>query len=504
MKHLKVCLFIVWVMLAVGNPARGISMGAAGDIMQVGHYLSVSRTNLEFAGIDDTMTVDIFSDVAWEVNPPRWLTVTPLSGKGNGQIKIIVTENMDSIYSGVIYVCALSLGEREIKVTQYPIMSSSHLTVSPSNISFTNAGGTQDVDITANIGWSIKVSASWLSVSSSSGIGDKTFTVTAQPNYGDTVRDATITVRGIAFKERVINIVQNTRVPDSIPKAISITPKTLLIAPEDEYVLDVNFDPGDVTDRRVNWNTSDTCFATVSSTGVVKAKKKTGNVFITATSEAGEITDTCWVIIDLQDIIVQSRYETKQYGYIDLMLKAPSNEAMEGSFKVTLPLGLTLVPNLTTLSDELAAKHTLNINKITSYLWSIEITPKPGRRSGSSYQKVMSILYLIDNKMASGIYEANITDLNINLQDTELHKNIIKVELPYITQNDIVAEKTEIYNSGNALKIKIPNAEILKIYTVTGRLYKQQALSAGETTLTMPTGIYIVQAGDVVRKILIQ
>ena len=54
-----------------------------------------------------------------------------------------------------------------------------YLTVSPESLSFTQEGGSQTVQVSANYAWTASVSGSGFSVSPASGEGDATLTVTA-------------------------------------------------------------------------------------------------------------------------------------------------------------------------------------------------------------------------------------------------------------------------------------------------------------------------------------
>ena len=56
-----------------------------------------------------------------------------------------------------------------------------YLDVNPKSLSFTRDGGSQSVSLTANSPWSATVSGSGFSVSPTSGEGDASVTITAQP-----------------------------------------------------------------------------------------------------------------------------------------------------------------------------------------------------------------------------------------------------------------------------------------------------------------------------------
>jgi hypothetical protein len=68
----------------------------------------------------------------------------------------------------------------------------------------------------------------------------------------------------------------------------------------------------------------------------------------------------------------------------------------------------------------------------------------------------------------------------------------------------ISAATTDVWSYDGVLHVRTAQPSAwLKIYTLSGALLRQQTLSAGETTVALPQGVYIVQAGDTVTKVAI-
>jgi len=72
-----------------------------------------------------------------------------------------------------------------------------------------------------------------------------------------------------------------------------------------------------------------------------------------------------------------------------------------------------------------------------------------------------------------------------------------------ITTANIALNGTQVWSQGQILHISSVKADALKIYTLTGKLYLSRELPVGETTVALPQGIYIIQTGDTVNKIVI-
>lgn len=74
-----------------------------------------------------------------------------------------------------------------------------------STLSISNEGGTYDLEITANCSWTVSNEASWLSLSTSSGINSQRITVSATKNRNTTERTTTIIISsGDVAKKRVV------------------------------------------------------------------------------------------------------------------------------------------------------------------------------------------------------------------------------------------------------------------------------------------------------------
>lgn len=69
--------------------------------------------------------------------------------------------------------------------------------------------------------------------------------------------------------------------------------------------------------------------------------------------------------------------------------------------------------------------------------------------------------------------------------------------------NATVATPARIYAANGTLRISLPTTSRVEIYTLLGKCFHSFTAPAGETTLTLPAGLYIVRAGESVQKISI-
>jgi hypothetical protein len=61
-----------------------------------------------------------------------------------------------------------------------------------------------------------------------------------------------------------------------------------------------------------------------------------------------------------------------------------------------------------------------------------------------------------------------------------------------------------IVASGGQLAVETPVAVRLEVYSIQGRLMLQKNLSEGRTTVSLPGGMYVVKAGDAIKKVILK
>ncbi|MCH5224100.1 MAG: BACON domain-containing protein [Muribaculaceae bacterium] len=160
------------------------------EIIQKGNYLD-AESELKFYSREESKTVNISSNLNWEVTSmPEWLSVTPLSGRGNGEITVTVSENVSTNQrSGAIVITSPGLTiSTSINVTQL----GKTLTPSTTYLEFGDKGGEQQFEIISDGAWSSSASASWFSATPLSGAGDALITVSVEENNAESERSGTI------------------------------------------------------------------------------------------------------------------------------------------------------------------------------------------------------------------------------------------------------------------------------------------------------------------------
>ena len=72
------------------------------------------------------------------------------------------------------------------------------------------------------------------------------------------------------------------------------------------------------------------------------------------------------------------------------------------------------------------------------------------------------------------------------------------------TVGNIEAAATRIYALGSTLRLTLPQAAVVRIYNVSGALVHMLNASAGNTSVALPQGVYVVKAGNRCEKVRIE
>ena len=166
-----------------------------------------------------TTEIAINANCSWTITKDAdWLTVNPMSGANNQTIIISVTKNTtneDRI--AILTVQGGSLQARRVTVTQKkaaetPIQYS--LTVDKNSMEFEKDGGNMSFVITSNTTWSITC-PDWCTLSTKSGSGNATITVTALKNDKTEQRTDQVVISGENVDD--VNITVSQEPADEIP-----------------------------------------------------------------------------------------------------------------------------------------------------------------------------------------------------------------------------------------------------------------------------------------------
>ena len=66
------------------------------------------------------------------------------------------------------------------------------------------------------------------------------------------------------------------------------------------------------------------------------------------------------------------------------------------------------------------------------------------------------------------------------------------------------APQAKVYTVGPTLYLSLPTAETVQVYTLAGTLYRTWQAPAGDTSVTLPLGTYIIKVGPLTEKVVVR
>ena len=114
-----------------------------------------------------------------------------------------------------------------------PLVSKDYISVAP-NLTLLGDGQETELKITANCSWSVSYSASWLTVTPSSGSNSETVKVSAGKNSTGQERSVTLTVQGGSAPARNVVVTQGKGTEDPVVKTLTTNTTTLSFEAKEE------------------------------------------------------------------------------------------------------------------------------------------------------------------------------------------------------------------------------------------------------------------------------
>jgi hypothetical protein len=165
--------------------------------------LEVSPTSKNFNYTGGSDSVNVSSNLSWNVTESKnWLTVSKTSASFSIQCD---ANDTTSQRSATITVSGGSLS-KQVQITQGP--APEKLEINPTSKIFSEAGGSVSINVSANISWNVSENQTWLSIISSNGVNDGTFSIKCDANSTVNQRNATVTISGSGLSKQV-QITQN-------------------------------------------------------------------------------------------------------------------------------------------------------------------------------------------------------------------------------------------------------------------------------------------------------
>jgi uncharacterized repeat protein (TIGR01451 family) len=160
------------------------------------YSISPTSKHFSYSGGNQVVTVDASrQDCNWTATESlSWVSLSKTSGTGDDIVKVTVSSNSGGSRTGTVTIAG-----KTFAVTQDE--SPCTFTISPSSKNFSYSGGSQNVTVNASrqdCTWAATESLPWVDLSTTSGTGNDTVTITASSNSGGS-RTGTVTIAGKTF-----------------------------------------------------------------------------------------------------------------------------------------------------------------------------------------------------------------------------------------------------------------------------------------------------------------
>ena len=176
------------------------------------HYLEVSPLSVSFESLGGSSDIVIGCDEDWTVDMScNWLSLSAMSGTGNGVVTLTVEPNRISEPRSTQFVVVSGILSERVSVLQAAGEVQPQVSVEPDTLFAPYTGGLQHLSISANTNWNLVTTDEWIGLLTSSGTGNAELDIIVDGNYTDESRVATLTImHGFVTMDNVV-VVQESR-----------------------------------------------------------------------------------------------------------------------------------------------------------------------------------------------------------------------------------------------------------------------------------------------------
>ena len=145
----------------------------------------------------------------------------------------------------------------------------------------------------------------------------------------------------------------------------------------------------------------------------------------------------------------------------------------------------------------------ININKAKTLQLSVTVVPDNASNKTVLWSSSDTSIAKVDDKGLVTVQKEGKAIITATAADGSGVKATCEVNV-LTTDANAALEGLKIYATAGQLHLSLPAAHDVRIYTLTGALVRTLTAPAGETTLALPAGLYIVRAGNAVQKVIVE
>lgn len=145
----------------------------------------------------------------------------------------------------------------------------------------------------------------------------------------------------------------------------------------------------------------------------------------------------------------------------------------------------------------------ININKAKTLQLSVTVVPDNASNKTVLWSSSDTSIAKVDTKGLVTVQKEGKAIITATAADGSGVKATCEVNV-LTTDANAALEGLKIYATAGQLHLSLPAAHDVRIYTLTGALVRTLTAPAGDTTLALPAGLYIVRAGNAVQKVIVE
>ena len=216
------------------------------------YYLNVSPKNYRCGGAGGEFTVEVSSNLDWNVTVPQWITCSVTEGSNDATVTLTVSpiedEKIEMREADVLFESSLASDKVHVVQTVDPIMG---IEIMPKNLEFVCTGETKIIAVFTEDAWTASMDVDWVTLSQTEGQGDAEIRVTLGENPNYEQRQTTVLFTTAGGAQAMLGIRQEAS-PN--PHFLEVSPLEFQFEKEGgEREISVNCDTGWEFDMACDW-----------------------------------------------------------------------------------------------------------------------------------------------------------------------------------------------------------------------------------------------------------
>ena len=479
--------------------------------------LELEQENVVTGPLGSAREVKIRSNVAWKATPTvPWLHVKPSEGTGSKSATLTITADENTAEKGRTGTITIESTDgskltRTLTVAQKPAaVAATGISLNPASMTMGSGGGMVGFNVYASKGWTISGSPDWMHPDATRGSGTRLVIVRFDRNESGAERTGKLTVKSDDGKaERTFTLTQRagqrkpTPSPGSTPPEeydydLALNPEEITVGPSDGAGSSISV----ATSRLWAGSTTEDWIRLESAVGrgngsftfslAANPSKEMRHGTITVRTEHG--MDELKVAIHQQGRVGDEEAPTRVK--VSSVSLDPSSITVNGDIRSKL-IGASVYPS------NAANKGLLWMSSNPSVATVHVADTRAGLRSGSlradeaEHTADDYALVTIVGKGKATITAATSDGSGIVARCEVNVLSTVANTVPY-------APQAKVYTVGPTLYLSLPTAETVQVYTLAGTLYRTWQAPAGDTSVTLPAGTYIIKVGPLTEKVVVR